>query len=138
MTRLLCKVTCWSVCLWAVLMAVGCAGQQPVPSTGSTPVIPRQLVARQVIDSLEEVIARLTADTLVESVQANQFFESVGTVHNDQYARLQYGVQAVRADDGYRQRVRVAVVDTGIDVEHPICRAASSRPPTSLTVGSRA
>jgi subtilisin family serine protease len=74
--------------------------------------------------SLEEVIARLSADPLVESVQPNQFFQSVDTpVHNDPYARLQYGVRAVRADLAHRtatgKGVRIAVVDTGVDVEHP-------------------
>ncbi len=73
--------------------------------------------------SVDEVIARLAADPLVESVQPNQVFEGLSEIHGDPYAALQYGAHAIRADLAHRwatgKGVRVAVVDTGVDTSHP-------------------
>jgi subtilisin family serine protease len=76
--------------------------------------------------SIEDVIARLRRDPLVESVQANQVFGGLAVAHNDPYASLQYGAHAIRADLAHRwatgRGVRIAVVDTGVDTSHPDLR----------------
>jgi subtilisin family serine protease len=73
--------------------------------------------------SIDDVIARLRADPLVESVQANQVFEGLGTAHDDPYASMQYGARVIHADLAHRfvtgKGVRVAVIDTGADSTHP-------------------
>src|SRR5215467_7199362 len=53
--------------------------------------------------ALEEVLTRLAADPRVESVQLNQVFEGLGSIHNDPYAPLQYGAQTLRADLAHHQ-----------------------------------
>jgi subtilisin family serine protease len=73
--------------------------------------------------SIDEVIARLAADTRVRSVQLNQRFQGLGVVHNDEHASFQYGARAIRADAAHRwatgKGVNVAVVDTGVALQHP-------------------
>jgi subtilisin family serine protease len=72
---------------------------------------------------LYEVMARLAADPQVESVQLNQVFRGLGVAYNDPYASLQYGARSIRADIAHQwatgQGVTVAVVDTGVESEHP-------------------
>jgi subtilisin family serine protease len=72
---------------------------------------------------VDEILLRLAADPRVESVQPNHVFEGLVTVHNDPYATLQHGAQAIRADLAHHlatgKGVRVAVIDTGVDTEHP-------------------
>lgn len=72
---------------------------------------------------LDDVLARLTADPRVESVQQNQFFQGLGAPAGDPYASLQYGPRAVHADRAHAwvtgRGVRVAIVDTGVDTSHP-------------------
>ncbi len=74
--------------------------------------------------SLPTLMAQLQADPRVESVQPNQFFQGQGLLpYNDQYARHQYGVQAVRAALVHRyatgKGVKVAIIDIGVDTTHP-------------------
>ena len=52
--------------------------------------------------SIDAVIARLAADRRVKAVQLNQRFQGLGVAYNDQYASLQYGVRAIRADAAHR------------------------------------
>jgi subtilisin family serine protease len=72
---------------------------------------------------LDDVLARLTADPRVESVQQNQFFQGLQAPPGDPYAALQYGPRAVDADRAHAfvtgRGVRVAIVDTGVDTNHP-------------------
>src|SRR5262245_23791347 len=58
-----------------------------------------QCVVFQVPDdrSMEEVIARLQRDPLVESVQTNKLFGGLAPAHDDPYASLQYGTHALPA-----------------------------------------
>jgi Subtilase family len=71
----------------------------------------------------EDTMARLAADPRVESVQPNYVFQGLVGQHNDPYATLQHGARTIRADIAHRwatgKGVKVAVVDTGVDVEHP-------------------
>ena len=73
--------------------------------------------------SLTEVIQQLAADPRVEAVQLNQAFQGLTVTYNDPYANLQYGARAVRADLAHQvvtgRGVKVAVVDTGVAVDHP-------------------
>jgi subtilisin family serine protease len=91
--------------------------------------------------SIEDVIARLRRDPLVESVQANQVFGGLALAHNDPYASLQYGAHAIRADLAHRwatgRGVRIAVVDTGVDTSHPDLRGRIAKTATFVEGGER-
>jgi Subtilase family len=73
--------------------------------------------------SVNGVIKHLAADPWVESAHLNQHFQGLGMAHSDEHAPLQYGAQAIRADEAHRwatgKGVKVAVVDTGVAIEHP-------------------
>jgi subtilisin family serine protease len=75
--------------------------------------------------SVEGMVERLAAHPQVGSVQPIYEFETLAT-YNDPYAHLQYGAQALRLEEAHRlatgKGVRVAVVDTGVDVDHPDLR----------------
>lgn len=80
--------------------------------------------------AFDATLAQLAADPRVEAVQVNQLFEGlredVKTGHADPYAAQQYGAAAIHADVAHRwstgKGVRVAVVDTGANQEHPDLR----------------
>ena len=71
---------------------------------------------------IEEVIAHLSQDARVESVQPMQRFE-VQSSYDDPYVGMQHGMAATRVWDAHAwtagRGVTVAVVDTAIDDEHP-------------------
>jgi len=77
--------------------------------------------------SQERVLARMAVDHRVESVQPVRRFEVLGQTaagsRGDPYAHLQAGTLAVRAGAAHRwatgRGVRVALIDTGVDVGHP-------------------
>lgn len=85
-------------------------------------------------ERLERVVRRLTSDPRVESAQPVHRFEvlaaAVETVPpeaaeagGDPYAHLQHGAASLRLAEAHRwatgRGVRVAVIDTGVDVTHP-------------------
>lgn len=76
--------------------------------------------------TLADVVAQLRADPRVESVQENQVFSGLRGGHSDMYAALAYGAKAIHADRAHKMAtgrgVKVAVIDTGIDVAHPDLR----------------
>ena len=76
--------------------------------------------------SLPAIQAQLEADPRVETVQTNQFFQSQLRPYNDPYGKFQYGVQSIGAARAHAastgKGIKIAVIDTGIDVEHPDLR----------------
>ncbi len=75
---------------------------------------------------LESVIEQLRRDPRVESVQTNSVFAGIQAGYSDPYAALEYGAMAIRADRAHRvstgKGVRVMVIDTGVDKDHPDLR----------------
>jgi subtilisin family serine protease len=75
---------------------------------------------------VQDVVEQLRMDPRVESVEPNQVFEGAQTLHTDPYAAFEYGSAAIRADVAHRistgKGVRVTVVDTGADINHPALR----------------
>jgi hypothetical protein len=71
--------------------------------------------------SLEQLIARLSTDSRVESVQSMNVFSVLG--HCDPLYPLQPSAKLWRLDDLHKvatgKRVRVALIDTGVDTDHP-------------------
>ena len=74
---------------------------------------------------LEQVLAQLAADPRVESAQLNQVFTGLYAGTRD-HTKEQYGFRKVGADLAHAwvrgRGVRVAVIDTGADTEHPDLR----------------
>ncbi len=74
--------------------------------------------------SAPDVLERLAADPRVETAQPMQLFEVLGHPgYDDPHYPLQHGLRAMQVEEAHRwsrgQGVRVAVVDTGVDVDHP-------------------
>lgn len=97
-------------------------GAFPLASLGIQCVVFQVPAERAVAD----IMARLTTDPRAESVQLNQVFQGLGSIHNDPYATLQYGAQTIRADLAHHRAtgkgVKIAVVDTGVETNHPDLR----------------
>jgi major intracellular serine protease len=106
------------------------SGEYGLEQVGTFPLtsLGVQCVVFQVSENrpLDDVLAQLTVDRRVESVQQNQFFQGLGALAGDPYGSFQYGPRAVHADRAHAwvtgRGVRVAVVDTGIDTNHPDLR----------------
>ena len=76
-------------------------------------------------DTRREVLDRLRNDARVESAQAMQEFETgiaESTLYDDTYASLQHGLATLDVSTAHRHSrgrgVRVAVVDSNVDVDH--------------------
>ena len=74
--------------------------------------------------TVHELVRRLSADPRVGSAQPVETFQIQGGI--DPYAHLQHSSQAIRLDQAHRwatgKGVKVAVVDTGVDFDHPDLR----------------
>lgn len=98
-----------------------------LPQTGAFPLLSLgvQCVVLQIPAgrAVPDLLQRLAADPRAESVQLNQVFQGLESPHNDPYAGLQHGAQAIRADAVHRwatgKGVLVAIVDTGVETAHP-------------------
>ena len=70
-----------------------------------------------------EVMARLADDRRIESVGPMQLFSLQSRNHGDPYRDLQHGFAELGLEDAHRwasgDGVRVAIVDTGVDISHP-------------------
>ncbi|MBS0395332.1 MAG: S8 family serine peptidase [Proteobacteria bacterium] len=75
--------------------------------------------------------ATLRRDTRVESVQPLQAFVTEAATYNDPYAQLQQNVRQMSIPAAHAVTrgggVRVAIVDTGADVDHPDLRPHAAR-----------
>jgi subtilisin family serine protease len=73
--------------------------------------------------SREEVLERLQQNDRVIIAQPLNEFVSASSAYDDPYAKLQENVRALDVQDAHRfsqgQGIRVAVIDTGIDMQHP-------------------
>src|SRR5262245_52024909 len=71
----------------------------------------------------EDVLQRLRSDKRVLIAQPLAEFTPATRPYDDPYADLQANVRALDVEDAHRlsrgQGVRVAVIDTGVDTEHP-------------------
>jgi subtilisin family serine protease len=71
----------------------------------------------------EEVLEKLRQNDRVIIAQPLNEFASASSAYDDPYAKLQENVRALDVQDAHRfsrgQGIRVAVIDTGIDIEHP-------------------
>jgi subtilisin family serine protease len=112
--------------VWAVLAkelsadyGLDQVGAFPLTSLGIQCVVFQVAATRP----LEDALTQLAADPRVETVQPNQFFQGLQASASDPYARFQYGLRAIRADRAHGwatgRGVRVAIVDTGVDTDHP-------------------
>jgi hypothetical protein len=94
-------------------------GAFPLASLGAQCVVFQVAPER----SMDDVLTQLRAEPFVHMVQPNQLFHSLQVVWNDPYAALQYGLRVIRADRVHQvvsgKGVQVAVIDTGIDIDHP-------------------
>ena len=81
--------------------------------------------------SLDQLVARLSADARVESVESMNVFTVLA--HNDPLYRLQPSASLWHLDDVHKvatgKRVRIAVIDSGVETDHPdlIGRIAATR-----------
>jgi len=73
--------------------------------------------------SVDSVLDAINRDPAVRVAVKNQRFEVLQSDYNDPYASYQNNVEAIGAELVHHwstgKKVRVAVVDTGMDVEHP-------------------
>jgi subtilisin family serine protease len=94
-------------------------GTFPLTSLGIQCIVYQIPVDRPV----EDIMLHLAQDPRVESVQPNYLFEGLSVAYNDPYAPLQHGARAIRADQAHQtatgKGVHIAVIDTGVDTEHP-------------------
>ncbi len=88
-----------------------------------------QCVVFQIVDKrpASELVHRLASDPRVGSAQRIATFSTeAAPAGTDPYAHLQHGSQALHLDPAHRiatgKGVRVAVVDTGVDFDHPDLR----------------
>src|SRR5215468_10590755 len=132
----------WASMRGALARAYGLreVGAFPLESLGVQCVV-YQVPSDRPIDA---VLAQLASDPLVESAQPNQEFRGLGVTHDDPYGAMQYAPRALHADVAHRwatgKGIRVAVVDTGVDTNHPdlrerIVKSVSFVQGGELTVG---
>jgi subtilisin family serine protease len=80
--------------------------------------------------AVQDVARRLSSDPRVKSVQGIETFEVLAegpkSPWNDPYANLQHGADELHLQQAHRwatgKGVRIAVIDTGVDLDHPDLR----------------
>jgi subtilisin family serine protease len=95
------------------------SGEFPLPSIGVDCLVYK--VAGQ--QKLDQVLGQLRADSRVVLAQKNQVFEGIQSGESDAFATISYGPKLIHADTAHHlatgKGVRVAVVDTGAEKDHP-------------------
>lgn len=86
-----------------------------------------QCVVFEVMGETTNVMRRLASDPRVESVQPIETYEVLAErPWNDPYAHLQHSAEALHLQQAHRlatgKGVRIAVIDTGVDLDHPDLR----------------
>jgi subtilisin family serine protease len=88
--------------------------------------------------SVPEMVHRLASDPRISMAQPLLTFETQAS-GVDPYAHLQHGSQALRVDQAHRlatgKGVRVAVIDTGVDFDHPDLRGRVVKTGNFVEVG---
>jgi subtilisin family serine protease len=108
-------------------MAQALAQTYDLPQVGAFPLnsLGIQCIVYQIPANrpVADILQRLATDPRVESVQPNYVFEGLGVLYNDPYAPLQHGARSIHADRAHQtatgKGIRIAVIDTGVDTEHP-------------------
>jgi subtilisin family serine protease len=71
----------------------------------------------------DRLLGQLERDTRVESAQPLQSFETLYNPYNDPYSKLQHNIEQMAVAEAHvfsrGANVRVAVIDTGVAVDHP-------------------
>jgi subtilisin family serine protease len=77
-------------------------------------------------ENLAELLARLAKDARVKLAQPLEQFQTSSAAYNDPYLSLQRGFETIDAVEAHQWSrgagVRVAVIDTGVDLGHPDLR----------------
>ncbi len=76
--------------------------------------------------SIDEELERLAKDRRVAAVQLNQVFKGMAAQHTDPYAKMLYGAQVLGVSAAHQwstgRGIRIAVIDTGVNADHPDLR----------------